>query len=191
VFFSARSGNADIWAVDIETGELVQLTRDECLEINPFFSPNGELVAYQSDHGGRREVWVMNADGSDQRPLTNIGAGGHFLMWLGDSERIVFGAPGVRAMSVSVAGGDAELFASVKGTAHMSFSPDRQTIMDVTGHRTLWASPVSGGAPAAVFEFDDPDARIDYPVWSPDGEWVLFDRIKPQGGDIWLIEDLN
>jgi hypothetical protein len=35
-----------------------------------------------------------------------------------------------------------------------------------------------------VFEFDDADARIDYPVWAPDGRWVLFDRFRPQGGDI-------
>jgi hypothetical protein len=42
-----------------------------------------------------------------------------------------------------------------------------------------------------VFEFDDPDARIDYPVWSPDGRWVLFDRFRPQGGDIWLMENLE
>ena len=30
--------------------------------------------------------------------------------------------------------------------------------------------------------------RIDYPVWSPDGKWILFDRAAPSGGDIWLLE---
>ncbi len=29
--------------------------------------------------------------------------------------------------------------------------------------------------------------RIDYPVWSPDGKWVLFDRFRPQGAAIWLL----
>jgi Tol biopolymer transport system component len=94
-------------------------------------------------------------------------------------------------MWVPFEGGDAVPLADVIGRAHMSFSPDEKTIMDVAGHRTLWASPVSGGEPMSVFEFDDPDARIDYPVWSPDGEWILFDRVKPQGGDIWLIENLE
>jgi hypothetical protein len=27
--------------------------------------------------------------------------------------------------------------------------------------------------------------------WSPDGNWVLFDRVEPQGGDIWLLEGLE
>ncbi len=31
-------------------------------------------------------------------------------------------------------------------------------------------------------------ARIEYPVWSPDGRSVLFDRFRPQGGDIWMME---
>jgi Tol biopolymer transport system component len=133
----------------------------------------------------------MDADGSGQRQLTHIGAGGHFLLWSADGERIIFAAPGARVMWIAVGGGDAAPFADIRGTAHMSFSPDEKTIMDVTGHRTLWASPVSGGAPMSVFEFEDPDARIDYPVWSPDGGWVLFDRVKPQGGDIWLIDNLD
>ena len=45
--------------------------------------------------------------------------------------------------------------------------------------------------PEKVFEFEDPDVRIDYPVWSPDGKWVLFDRFRPQGGDIWIMENIE
>jgi Tol biopolymer transport system component len=39
-----------------------------------------------------------------------------------------------------------------------------------------------------IFSFSDPDIRIDYPTWSPDGKWVLFDRAAPKGGDLWLLE---
>ena len=42
-----------------------------------------------------------------------------------------------------------------------------------------------------VFEFPDPDVRIDYPVWSGDGRWILFDRFRPQGGDIWMMEGVE
>ena len=73
----------------------------------------------------------------------------------------------------------------------MSLSPDFLRVMDVIGHKTLWVSPVKSGEPEKVFEFDDPDVRIDYPVWSPDGKWVLFDRFRPQGGDIWMMENIE
>jgi hypothetical protein len=50
---------------------------------------------------------------------------------------------------------------------------------------------VDGGPPRRVFEFDDPEVRIDYPVWSADGAQLLFDNWRPQGGDIWLIENFE
>ena len=63
--------------------------------------------------------------------------------------------------------------------------------MDVLYHRVLWVSPVKGGPPEKVFEFSDPSIRIDYPVWSPDGKWVLFDRQHPRGGDVWVMKDFE
>ena len=91
-------------------------------------------------------------------------------------------------MKVRLDNSDPEPLAEVAGGSHMSLSPDQSRIMDVIGHKTLWVSPLNGGKPEKVFEFDDPDVRIDYPVWSPDGHWVLFDRFRPQGGDIWMME---
>ena len=74
--------------------------------------------------------------------------------------------------------------------------------MDVLGHKALWVSPISSSSALGtgnskpetaklVFEFKDKDVRIDYPVWSPDGKWILFDRFRPQGGDIWMIESFE
>lgn len=189
-FFSSRGGNVDIWTVEIEGGRPRRLTSGPSISVNPAFSPDGRRIAYMSDRGGRLEVWVMNADGGDPRPLTEVGVTGHFLQWTADGRFVVFRCPSgnARTMRAPVSGGDAEDLAEVIGGAHMSFSPDQTRIMDVLAHKTLWVSPLTGGAPEKVFEFDDPDSRIDYPVWSPDGRYILFDRFRPRGGDIWLME---
>jgi Tol biopolymer transport system component/predicted Ser/Thr protein kinase len=188
-FFSARAGNNDVWVVDIESGDLERITTKQSMDINPFFSPDGTRIAYQSDLDGRREVWVTG--GTGQKRLTNIGVTGHFMRWSPNGDRIVF---------MSQIGGDAALYeVALDGTpskpfsvvqgggAHISFSPDHSLIMDVSGHKVLWLSPTDGKAPSRVFEFDTPEVRIDYPVWSPDGNWVLFDHFEPQGGDIWVM----
>lgn len=60
------------------------------MNINPFYSPDGTLIAYQSDQSGRLEVWVMNADGSNPRRLTNIGVTGHFMRWSADGQEVIF-----------------------------------------------------------------------------------------------------
>lgn len=193
-FFSSRAGNADIWVVDLGTGELSQLTRDLSLDINPFFSPDGTRVAFHSDHDGRLEVWVVNADGTNRRRLTNIGVSGHFSRWTPDGRYVVFRSPQGKVgqlYRVGADGGDPEPLAVVRGGSHISFSPAFDAVMDVSGHKTLWLTPLPEGEPKRVFEFDDPDTRIDYPVWSPDGKWVLFDRVKPGGGDVWLIEQFE
>jgi eukaryotic-like serine/threonine-protein kinase len=195
VFFSSRAGNADIWRVDIATGGLTQLTTDRALDINPFFSPDGSYIAFQSDRSGRLEVWVMKSDGSEQRQLSKIGVVGHFLRWSRDGARVTFRCPcsgKPQTYQVPLGGGDpVPLNGEIVGGSHMSFSPDYSLIMDVVGHKTVWVSPVVSGKPAKVYEFPDGESRIDYPVWSPDGKWVLFDRFRPQGGDIWMIKDFE
>ena len=190
-FFSSRAGMADIWCVDTNSTELMRLTRGESVDVNPFFSPDGKMIVYNSDQSGRPELWVMNFEGSDARQLTDIGVMGHFHRWHPSGGAVIFRCPGGGSpltMKVSLEGGQPEALPEVAGGSHMSFSPDYSRIIDVIGHKTLWVSPLNGGKPEKVFEFDDPDVRIDYPVWSPDGQWVLFDRFRPQGGDIWMLE---
>jgi len=195
VFFSSRSGVAHIWSVDLASGALTPLTTGASLDINPFFSPSGDSIAFQSDRSGRMEIWVMRSDGSDQRQLTSIGVLGHFLRWTSDSQFVFFRCPcGGKPQTFrvpSIGGDPAPLNPEIKGGSHMSFSPDFSLIMDVQGHKTLWASPVVTGTPTKFFEFPDSAIRIDYPVWSPDGKWVLFDRFRPQGGEIWAIENFE
>ena len=60
--------------------------------------------------------------------------------------------------------------------------------MDLAGHITIWYAPVGEGSMHEVFRFPEDNVRIDYPVWSPDGEWVLFDRYQQQGADIWVLD---
>jgi serine/threonine-protein kinase len=193
-FFSGRGGSIDIWSVAVDDGRLRRLTDDPGMDMNPFYSPDGLSIAFMSDRLGRTDIWVMNADGSGQRRVTSSGAGGHFLRWTADGRAIVFRAETgteQRVMRVAVESGALTPLPDVASGSHMSWSPDQSVIMDVRGHRTLWAHPVDGKPPRRVFEFDDSDIRLDYPVWSPDGKSVLFDRAAPHGGDLWLLDGIE
>jgi serine/threonine-protein kinase len=194
VFFSSRSGNADIWAVRLGDGKLTRLTDDPSTDTNPFYSPNGRQIAYLSEREGRSEVWVMNADGSGQRRLYDGAAGGHFLRWTRDGSAVVFRAESgvqTQVMTVRLSDGTATKLPAISSGAHMSLSPDGSLIMDVRGHKSLWVHPLDDRPAYQVFEFSDPDVRIDYPVWSPDGKWILFDRAAPRSGDVWMLEGVR
>ncbi|HWN17984.1 MAG TPA: protein kinase [Gemmatimonadales bacterium] len=190
VFFSARAGAADIWAVSTGDGRLTRLSDDPATDTNPFYSPDGKQIAFLSDRGGRSELWIMNADGSAQRRLSPTVAGGHFVRWTPDGGIVFRSENGtqIQIYRVSVQDGLLTRLPDVASGAHMSFSPDQSRILDVRGHKALWVYPVDGSTPRQVFAFADPDVRIDYPTWSPDGKWILFDRAVSRGGDLWVIE---
>ena len=79
----------------------------------------------------------------------------------------------------------------------MSHAGEQLAFAILRQNADLWRLPVSPetglatGKPVKVYEFPDGESRIDYPVWSPDGKWVLFDRFRPQGGDIWMIKNFD
>ncbi|HSE68085.1 MAG TPA: protein kinase [Gemmatimonadales bacterium] len=193
-FFSSRSGQNDIWTVQVADGALKRLTSDTGIHVNPFFSPDGEFIAYHEDRDGRFQLWVMNADGSNQHQLSSDGAAGHFVRWSADGKSIIFRAEppgGTQFLSINVETGAATRLPDVAGGAHISFSPDHSHILDVKGHKTIWITPMDGRQPYQIFEFPDPAIRIDYPVWSPDGHYLLFDHDAPHGGDIWLLDGVE
>ena len=89
-------GGVGVWVVAADGGVPRALTRGLRSAVNPAFSPDGRHIAYMSDEGRRLEVWVMNADGSEARPLTQVGVMGHFLRWTADGAGVVFRCPSGR-----------------------------------------------------------------------------------------------
>ena len=67
---AAISDPEDIFAVERDGTRFRHLTNDAYHDRNPQVSPNGELVAFASDRGGRWGLWVISADGGHLRPLT-------------------------------------------------------------------------------------------------------------------------
>jgi TolB protein len=60
----------DIYVVNTDGSGLTRLTSDAGNNVYPAFSPKGDKIVFTSNRTGTSQVWVMNADGSDQRQLT-------------------------------------------------------------------------------------------------------------------------
>jgi TolB protein len=74
-FMSARDGNWEVYAVNMDGSGLVRLTENNALDGLPTWSPDGKSVAFVSNRDGNWGIWVMNANGSSQRKLFDLGGG--------------------------------------------------------------------------------------------------------------------
>lgn len=65
------ASEAGIFSVGLDGSDVTQLT--EGRDIDPAISPDGRTIAFlrpQAEDAGSYRLWVMDADGSDQKPIT-------------------------------------------------------------------------------------------------------------------------
>src|SRR2546426_5868676 len=81
-----------IYTVPAAGGEATVLTQNSGVALNfqPRISPDGKSIAFISDRRGQYNLWIMNADGSNQRPVfTDLNATALEPAWTPDGNYIV------------------------------------------------------------------------------------------------------
>jgi TolB protein len=70
-----RSGNYDIWTMQVSAASERRLTSARLEDSSPSWSPDGGRIAFVRGGDGAYEIYSMNADGTGQHDLTNSTAG--------------------------------------------------------------------------------------------------------------------
>jgi Tol biopolymer transport system component len=93
LFVSNRSGDFEIYRLSESIDNLQQLTHSSGLDIQPDWSPDGSKVAFASnrEEDVGLQIYVMNADGSDQERLGVVQPGDNsHQTWSPDGSQIAF-----------------------------------------------------------------------------------------------------
>lgn len=89
-FQSWEHDPSEIYAMDVDGGNLTRLTDNSAYDDYPAWSPDGTKIAFVSDRQGNIEIYVMDADGSNQRRLTSHSASDTVPVWSPDGTEILF-----------------------------------------------------------------------------------------------------
>lgn len=93
-FVSNRGGSLDIWVMNANGSDPQQLTSNPLPEIEPAWSPDGTKIAFSRILSGgvleaeEKDVWVMDADGSNQRAVVTIDKEDHDAVFTKDSKSL-------------------------------------------------------------------------------------------------------
>jgi dipeptidyl aminopeptidase/acylaminoacyl peptidase len=192
--WEANAFETDLWLADVATGQTRLLTVAAKSSTDAAWSRDGKWIAFLSDRvaplagspAGKKQVYVMPADGGEAQQLTKMENGVNGFAWAPDSQRLALTAeaPETKAMK------DRE---ETFGTYHV-FHADYPMVhlwtvelpqMSAAGVTAKAADPklLTPGEGFSVASMD----------WSPDGTRIAFgatrdpDLISGYTGDIYTV----
>ena len=86
----AFSYAGDLWTVSRTGGEAIRLTTGVGAEIDPYFSPDGRLLAFTGEYDGNIDVYVVPASGGVPRRLTYHPGVDRAAGWTPDGKQVLF-----------------------------------------------------------------------------------------------------
>jgi dipeptidyl aminopeptidase/acylaminoacyl peptidase len=157
------SGNAPTKLADIRiTGERT--------DFDPAWSPDSKTLAFFSSAGAKeqRQLWIVNADRSDPKKITNLNGYAARPHWSHDGKQIAF-------LYIEGAGGGGPLMAAPTETGVIDTAIHNQQIavLDTTSGQLRQVSPPD----LHIYDFD----------WSPDDQMFVATAAPGPGDNNWWI----
>jgi Tol biopolymer transport system component/tRNA A-37 threonylcarbamoyl transferase component Bud32 len=186
VFDSDRSGRQQIYKQRVAGGEPILLTTDSLSDFSPAWSPDGRRIAFHTLRNGTRDVYTMNADGTDRQQRTQGIPQALAPAWLSADTLViqlnnngsdtlgvvpVGTSPAIRRLPLGVLG---DLVVATPVRREIAFhSPD--------GIRTISAA----GGPSRAVTNNTADGTEAYAsTWSPDASVLYYQALSANG---WVI----
>lgn len=78
------TNEADLWLLDVKSGEMVHLSQPNSNDGEPAWSPDGKEIVFATDRDGAQTLYIMSADGQNVRRLTTDNARYSHPVWRGN-----------------------------------------------------------------------------------------------------------
>ncbi|MFN6924574.1 MAG: Tol-Pal system beta propeller repeat protein TolB [Tabrizicola sp.] len=172
VFSLERGGNTDIYALDVGSGALRQLTNAPSIETAPSFSPDGSRIVFESDRTGTPQLYIMPASGGEGVRIS--GGQGRYgtPVWSPRGDLIAFTKQHQGRFHIGVMrtdGSEERLLTASFLDEGPTWAPNGRVIMftretsGAGGQATLWSVDITGRNLKQI----PTDGPASDPAWSP------------------------
>ena len=204
-FVSFRDEPRDIYVMNPDGTNLINLTQSpERSDNYPSWSPDGKQIVCSAG-----DIWVMEADGENQRNLTNHDASDADPDWSPDGKQIAFTSERNSDWEFDIWGGNWEVYVMTPDGANLvnltkhpakdlnpDWSPDGKQIAFTSnreGNREVYVMNADGTNP---INLTNHPARDSGPAWSPDGNQIAFSSNRDgdwekKPNDNWEVYVMN
>lgn len=182
---------------------------------NPFWSPSGEMIAFERSQGDKREILVARKDGSVIQKIyfrqsNDDGEMDFFfpgivedvsynsgITWSPDERRLVFmsnGGSGNYDLYLLPALGQEKMIRlteSPEKDSHPHWSPAGEKLVFVSGRSGKAEIYLMDLKSRKLSDLTKGKKKYLYPQWSPDGRKIVMIYGSNENHDIYLIEDVE
>ena len=178
--------NGEIWTMGRHGGNQVRLTRNEVVDYEPEWSPDGTQIAwtrYAGSDFGPSDVWIMDPNGAEAHNLTRHQGDVTGPSWSPDGTRIAYAWNGHIWVIGADGSGDHDISPSGAFDHDPAWSPDGTEIAFVSAS-DVFVMNADGSDRRRITDTAGISERN--PAWSPDGSRIAVSASHTRGS--WHVD---